>query len=216
MALVPTTEVKTYLGITDSSLDTFLDTQGEILSDAFELYCSRKFLTASYTQEVFLDELNDEYFRELNLYHYPIQSITSVVASFLDDPITDYRLISNTGVLRKSNGWFSGSYGSSEEDKITIQYVAGFDELPNPLKQSYFNLMNQAYQKRSSGIGIDFGSNVQRLSIPGTISVDFDYSLETNNRNRGLGQIIGNEANVLDLYRSERTMIGTVRNGHVY
>ena len=61
-----------------------------------------------------------------------------------------------------------------------------------------------------NNIAPNFGSNVQRLSIPGTMSIDFDYTLQANERSSSFGMFLGNYINVVDYYRSERVAIGQV------
>jgi hypothetical protein len=71
------------------------------------------------------------------------------------------------------------------------------------------SIIEERYNKKKSGISLNFGSDVQRVSIAGTISVDFDYSLQSNERVSAYGTILGNYINVLDQYRSERVLTGS-------
>jgi hypothetical protein len=57
-------------------------------------------------------------------------------------------------------------------------------------------------------VALNFGSNVQRISVPGVMGIDFDYTLSTNERNNKYGMILGDYLNVFDNYRSERTLVG--------
>ena len=69
--------------------------------------------------------------------------------------------------------------------------------------------MGERYNKKSSGVDLNFGSDVQRVSIPGAISIDFDYSLSNNERKSAYGVILGSNSNILDDWRSERSVIGS-------
>lgn len=214
MALATLSDIKTYLGETTTDYDTFLTDQLEIVSDAIEQYCERSFNAADYTEEFFRDEINSQYVREIFVTHYPVVSVTSV--SINGETTTDYRKVDATGLFRKNNGWFNGLAVSDEDDKVTIEYRGGYETLPALIRHVLYGIIEQNYNKKISGVNVDFGSNVQRVSIPGTISVDYDYTLETNQRNRALGVIIGDYANVLDQFRSDRSLLGSKRGGHVY
>jgi len=96
-----------------------------------------------------------------------------------------------------------------EGNILEIVYVAGYAALPAPIKSVELSILEERYNKKKSGISLNFGSDVQRVSIAGTISVDFDYSLQSNERVSAYGTILGNYINVLDQYRSERVLTGS-------
>jgi len=203
-------QMKSYLGIEDNSYDNFLIDQGEIISSAIETYCRRSFKRKNYTQTFYKDELlsSRERLGELRLYHYPIVSVASIFEG--SEEVTDYRVVKDSGIIRRQYSFFTNS------DEVTIQYSAGFNRLPPLLREVFYTLLNERYSKKQAGVDLSFGKNVQRVSIPGTISIDYDYTLDTNNRNTALGVIIGDNANVLDQFVSERTLIGSLREGYVY
>jgi len=78
-----------------------------------------------------------------------------------------------------------------------------------------YSLVEERYNKKLNGVNLNFGSDIQSVSIAGTISVQFDYSLESNTRKIGMGTILGNYVNVLDKYRSERVISGSGRLAYV-
>ncbi len=47
------------------------------------------------------------------------------------------------------------------------------------------------------------------------MSIDFDYTLQANERKTGFGMILGNYVNILDQYRSERPLIGAIKENYV-
>jgi hypothetical protein len=212
--------MKTYLGVdeSDTTYDTFLVDQGEIITDAMQRYCSRNFLKKRYVQTFYKDEYTNKGFNagfigELFLYHYPLISIESIQEIDSDGnatDITDYRQVLDTALIRRRDGFFY----SAEE--LVVTYHAGFTRLPATLRDTYFNLLTERFNKKKSGVELSFGKNVQRVSIPGTISIDYDYTLDTNNRNTAFGMIVGDQANVLDQFVSERRLMGTLREGYVY
>jgi hypothetical protein len=184
----------------DTTYDDFLTEQIEVVSDAIEAYCGRKFLSAPYAQTFYFDDFNN-YPKEIELYMYPVSSIDSVEED--EEAITDYRTNKPFGILTRKEGWFQTG------DELVIQYTAGFTTLPSPIRQVVYNVVEERYNKKTSGVALNFGSDVQRVSIPGTISIDFDYTLTQNERTNAFGSILGNNLNVLDAYRSERVIVGS-------
>jgi hypothetical protein len=203
--LVSLDDVKTYLGINDSTYDDFLTQQIGVVSEAIEGYCGRKFEQSSYTQTFYRDdyELNKN---EILLYHYPVISVTSVKDG--DETITDYRLHYPTGHLYRKNGLFYS-------ETVEVEYSAGYATVPSTVLHVVYSVVEQNYNKKKSGVALSFGSDVQSISIPGTISVTFDYTLDSNQRKNAYGVILGSYANILDQFRSERTVIGSGKIAYV-
>lgn len=198
--LVSLDEMKTYLGISSSSYDDFLIQQGKIISDAVEAYCRRKFKPATYTQTFYCD--NNHMSSVINLFAWPVIGVTSISQDGDTVDTSEYRVHKPTGTIFKKNGYFF-----SAEETVII-YEAGFESVPNPVKSSVLTLIQERYNKKASGVSLDFGSDVQRISIPGTISIDFDYSLSNNDRTSPFGTILGSQQNVLDFYRTDRAVMG--------
>jgi len=86
--------------------------------------------------------------------------------------------------------------------------LAGYATIPTIILTVLDSLVQERYNKKVAGVDLNFGSDVQRVSIPGTISIDFDYSLSNNERKSSYGSIIGSYANILDDWRSERSVVG--------
>lgn len=205
--LVSLADMKAYLGIPSgtTTYDTFLTQQLNVVSDAVEGYCGRKFEDASYTQTFYKEdyELNKN---EILLYHYPVISITSIKDG--DTPITDYKLHYPTGYLSRKDGLFFN-------DTIEVEYTAGYATVPSTVLHVVYSVVEQNYNKKKSGVALSFGNDVQSISIPGTISVTFDYTLDSNQRKNAYGVILGSYANILDQFRSERTIIGSGKIAYV-
>lgn len=192
--------VKSRLGITDSDYDTFLTSQISLISSVIEAYCRRKFLTANYKQTFYRDEHSPT--KSIQLYQYPVQSITTYKE--------DGENFTGTYRINKESGYVVRDYGLALCAEITeITYVAGYATCPLPVLAVLDALVSERYNKKKSGVDLNFGSDVQRISIAGAISIDFDYSLSNNDRKSSYGTIIGNYSNVLDDWRSERSVIGT-------
>lgn len=208
--LVTLVEMKAFLGEVTNTYDTFLTDNITLISEAVETYCGRAFAETTYTQTFYEEELLElPVGKELTLYHYPVSTVTTVILGTPPtETVTDYRLIPKTGRLYRTLGWM----GVGE---IEVEYVAGFAAIPASIKNVVYNLVQERYAKQKSGIAINFGNNVQRVSIPGTISLDFDYTLQSNDRENAQGMFLGDYMNVLDMYRSERTVCGDVRNTYV-
>jgi len=220
--LVSLANMKTYLGITGNTYDDFLTEQLTLISSAVENYCGRVFTQTNYTQTIYKNDLDNEVITQaLYLYHFPTISITSITETLSGVSTvltaTDYRIHLPTSTLyRLDNGakvsWLScGDYTSY----LTIVHSAGFATIPPEIDAVVKALVEERYNKKVNNVGLGFGNDVQRVSIPGTISVDFDYSLQTNERKNAFGMLLGNQANVLDYFRSERAVIGTIKENYV-
>lgn len=226
--LVSLADMKTYLGIADGSQDDFLTNQITIVSDAIEGYCGRVFTSTSYTQTYYgQDFAQDRDMAYLFTYHYPVTTVTQIreieTLSGGSQNITvlaadEYTVHFPTGKLRKTydtglrRDWFT-EYGFNSVTEVT--YTAGYASTPSVIEDVVYNLVEQRYNKSQSGIALGFGNDVQRVSIPGVMSIDFDYTLQANERKTKFGMILGNYGNVLDPYRSERGLIGEIKENYV-
>jgi len=99
--------------------------------------------------------------------------------------------------------------------ELEVEYTAGYSDIPSVIEDVVFNVVEQRYNKKASGVALSFGNDVQRVSIPGVMSVDFDYTLQANERQSKYGMILGNYGNVLDPWRSERALIGEIKDNYV-
>lgn len=193
--------VKSRLGITESANDTFLTQQIQLISDVIEAYCRRKFLTADYIQTYYNTDYRTD--RRLELYHYPVSAVASIEqdGNVLSD--ATYRIHKPTGIITSTETPFFWS------KETVVEYTAGYATCPTPVLAVLDALVGERYNKKTSGVNLNFGSDVQRISIPGAISIDFDYTLTSNERSSAYGTILGNNANILDDWRSERAVIGS-------
>ena len=215
MSLVTLDEIKTRLGIPlgDTSQDDFLNYQNEFVSEVIEQYCGRKFNSASYTEEFYYDEVVQKEIplRRVLLFHYPLISISDIR---IDDESVDLACfrthLEEAKIIRQDEGSNSRINFFQGESKIEIDYDAGYSQVPIIIKEVCLAIIEERYNRDAAGVGMNFGTDVQRVSIPGTISIDFDYTLESNERSRRYGNVIGNHANMLDPYRSERVIIGKI------
>jgi hypothetical protein len=226
--LVSLSDMKDYLGIVDNTYDTFLTNQITIISDSIEGYCGRIFSSASYIQTFygadFEKDLDSQY---LYTFHYPVTAVSEVkeVQKNSDGttretiiPSDEYLFNGKVGKFYRTfdtglrRFWFS-DYGSNSQ--VVISYTAGYASTPTPIQDVVFNLVEQRYNRKVAGIDLGFGNDVQRVSIPGVMSIDFDYTLQQNERSSAFGMILGNHINILDHYRSERSLVGSIKENYV-
>jgi hypothetical protein len=196
--------MKDYLGIplATTTYDGFLTEQITVISDAIEKYCGRKFATATYTQTIYRDQFDGRNDKIINLLHYPLKTINSIQLDTI--AVTGYRIEYGYSRLTKIDGFIN------EGEELVINYTAGYDSIPSPIKQTVYSLVEEKYNKKKAGIPVNFGTDVQSISIAGTISISYDYSLQANDRKGAFGMILGNYLNVIDMYRSERRLIGRI------
>jgi hypothetical protein len=198
--LVTLAEMKTYLGIVTNTYDAFLTEQIQLFSAAIENYCGRKFNVASYTEKFYAEDF-DKPQKYLETFHYPITSVTSIKED--DVVITEYRLQANFGRFTSNSLFFLYT------KLLEISYAAGYAVVPAEVKSVVYSLVEERYNKKISGVSLNFGQDVQRISIPGTISIDFDYTLNNNERKNKYGVLLGSYVNILDSYRSGRAVVGS-------
>jgi hypothetical protein len=205
--LITLAQMKSYLGITSSDYDNFLTEQIQIVSEAIEAYCVRKFGLADYVETFYGDEwikFNDRSSERLMLMVFPVVSVSEVRKFDDDEDILGETLTTRnhlpTGILDKIKF-------ESKFQRIQVTYRAGLNPVPGPVKQVVYSVVSERYNKKVAGIDLNFGSDVQKISIPGSISIDFDYSLQNNDRKSAFGVILGANLNILDYYRSERAIV---------
>lgn len=199
MGLDTLSNVKSRLGISTTDYDTFLQQQIDTLSDVIEAYCGRKFKAANWIQTFYKSDRKDAF--KLTTYLYPVIEVTDLTVD--DDTIDpdDLRIHKPTGIIKRLDG------GSLYGGEVVLSYRAGYETVPSPVLDVLDSLVNQRYNKKKSGVDLDFGNDIQRISIPGAISIDFDFTLSNNDRTSAYGTIIGSFANVLDHWRSESAVI---------
>ncbi len=216
--LVSLDDMKTHLGIPliDTTQDVYLTEQLNTISMAVENYCGRKFESTSYTQTFYGDDYQTEYKEYLlYLYHFPTISLTSVIdtGDLLD--AANYRIQTTSSTLYRIENSTKVNWFPSAATELVVVYTAGYATIPYDIQLVVKNLIEENYTKHTNNVGASFGNDVQRISIPGVMSLDFDYSLQANERKIAFGMILGNYANVLDFYRSERTVVGEIKDTYV-
>jgi len=199
--LVSLANMKTYLGITDNSQDAFLTEQLNLVSDTVEAYCRRRFNSQAYSQTYYYGDYPPS--ASLQSFHFPTTVITSVTEDGIVVDAADYRIHKPSGTIVRTAGMFFYA------EETVVLYTAGYATIPTPIDSVVKNLVQERYNKKNSGVDLNFGSDVQRVSIPGTISIDFDYTLSNNDRKSAYGTILGSQVNVLDDYRSDRAVLGS-------
>ena len=209
--LVSLVDMKDYLGVTGTAEDDYLNSELSLFTETVENYCNRKFEVASYTERIYHRDFYNV--RDYYLYHFPVVSITSATEKAKDESDVVLGTLVNKR-LGKVNVLDDNEYltklfnNSGSNGYIEFIYDSGYATVPLEVQEAVKQLVQARYNKRNSGVDFNFGSNVQRISVPGVIGIDFDYTLSTNERSNKYGMILGDYQNVFDNYRSERTIIG--------
>ena len=229
--LVALDDIKNYLGIPliDPAYDVFLTEQEAMISDIIERYCGRKFLQANYVQTFYKSDYANMSDRDyLYLMHYPSVTINSVTEIETDNdgnetPViltaSQYRPMTTSGKISKISsgvvrGWFNNM---ASDSKVEVDYIAGFlqADIPQPIRFTILSICEENYNKKKTGVSLNFGSDVQRMSVPGVFSIDFDYTLTKNDRKSKYGMLLGDYANMIDSFRSERALVGKIKENYV-
>jgi len=212
--LITLEQMKEYLGIDsgDTTYDVFLTNQIELISAAIEEYCRRPFSPKRYT-ETFYYNFFERLEKYIPLHVYPVINLVSAEIVYRDEDEVEedretikVRLHKPSGRLERLKPYNAFPW-CSPDSEIQVVYDAGFEVLPAPVKNVIFSLVEERYNKKKAGIDINFGQDVQRINIPGTIGIDFDYTLQNNERTTTMGVVLGSYVNVLDSYRSDRAIV---------
>lgn len=201
--LVTLNDTKAYLGIPTLTTDYDAWLLGEIayISEAIEIYCKRRISLYEYTETIHM-KLAQEWmrFREFMLWQFPVTELVSIK---VDGEDIDVILHPESGILKdiKIPVWHN-------DGKIVVVYKAGYATTPVIIQNVIYSIIQERYNKKKSGIDVNYGTDVQRISIPGTISIDYDYTLTNNDVNSNMGAILGNYRNLLGNYRSNRVIMG--------
>ncbi len=211
MSLVTLADMKDYLGITDGSQDTYLTSELALFDSAVQNYCNRIFEQNTYIETIYYDDFSDDF--SYLLYHYPAVNVTSVIekAPNSTDESRSFRVNKKVGELvltddsgvrtRLFTNYTVGAY-------LEITYDAGYATVPLEIQEAIKSLIQARYNKKQSGIDLNFGSNVQRINITGVMGIDFDYTLNNNERSNKYGMLLGDYLNIFDSFRSERVLLG--------
>lgn len=194
-------EVKARLNISGTTDDAFLTTQIAMISDTIEAYCRRVFTETDYIQTFYRGDYTPAAI--LELFHFPLTAVASIEEDSVVLDTANYRIHKPTGRITRTD---CNAFFRAEE--TVISYTAGFEDIPSIILAVLDSLVQERYNKKTSGVNLNFGSDVQSISIPGAISIDFDYSLNNNDRKSDFGAILGSNLNLLDQFRSERAILG--------
>lgn len=208
--LISLADMKTKLGIATTDHDVFLTAQITLVSEAVEMYCRRVFASTEYTETFYPEDFRQARTNTFRTFMYPIIEVDSIIYDTdYELEAADYRIHKPTGMITPTLTGFS--FGS----ELIMTYTAGYAVVPVIIQDVVASIVTERFNKNQAGVELSFGSDVQRISIPGTISIDFDYSLQNNDRKTPFGVILGNYLNVLDYFRSDRAVIGPDRLRYV-
>ena len=165
MALVTTSEVKDYIGITDTTYDTFLGNLIDYASRRFRAYTGRQLEKTTITMKKYLREYTDVVVLE----HYPVHSVTSLKLN--DDTLTegtdeDFWVDNDKGII---------FFTKDVKGLIDITYEAGYDAttsypIPKDLKMAcilqvahWFNMRERVDLKSLSSMNETTAYNLDIL-----------------------------------------------------
>lgn len=129
IALTTLATIKDELGITDTSSDTYLERQINVISQKISNYCNRNFKSQTYTDEKYYG--TDDII--LNLNNYPVTDLTKFELDNKEIDLDDITIKSEEGQLYyekifNSNGYVSGisEHRDLKTENISITFEAGY------------------------------------------------------------------------------------------
>lgn len=172
--LVTLANVKTYLGITDSTEDANLSALITQMSAAAESYCSRKFSSTSYVDYI------DGGSKVLLTRYYPLVSVTSILDTYNDNAavtLGDLDIDLVTGEIRISITSTDlnvlGLYWASGKRRWKATYYYGSSTVPEDVKRAVIMMVSDARAVKSSALAsetIGDYSYTAREGIPDAIT----------------------------------------------
>jgi hypothetical protein len=145
-ALCTRKQVKDYLNITgsQSTSDNLINDLINRMSTAFESWCGRTFISATY-----VEYYDSEYNNELFLDKYPIISITEIN----DDndwtwntstviPSADYRVADERSIV------YDGVFSAGRQS-VKVSYTAGYSTTPEDVRQACIEEVGRKFKHRS-------------------------------------------------------------------
>lgn len=161
-ALTTVDDVKTYLGITDTSQDALLEMFVNQSTDWIESYCGgRRFKDTTYTDEVYESifakadgdfptiQRNRQYW--LNTRQYPITATEPIVVKYRNgtdnwdtQESTAYDVYEDRGQLYIHGGM------PNVRKAVKLTYSAGYASIPNDLSLACIKLTARQFEKRKS------------------------------------------------------------------
>jgi len=165
IALTTLELVKSELNISDTSQDSYLTRQINVVSEKIANYCNRNFRKQTYNDEKYTG--ND--LLELNLDNYPITSVTEIKISDNEIELTDIEIESESGILYyeklfKSSGYVCGISRHKDQriKNVTITYEAGYQlpdqvdrDLPYDLEDACINEIVNAYEHKGTASNLE-------------------------------------------------------------
>lgn len=145
MRLTSLEKVKEFIGITNTSQDTFLGTLLDGISDAIETDCQRAIALGTYSEKF---DVEYDYTEDFMLTNYPVQSVVALTdnGTLLTED-TDYYWETHGYVHRYPEDY----YFTTGLRKIEITYVAGYDSIPDDVQLVTQKLVAQIYNTRDTG-----------------------------------------------------------------
>lgn len=199
MALIDLDTVKTYLGITGTDDDAYLQQQIDAASAMVESYCGREFDRVTDQEQVI-----EEPTQHVMLTRFPLHSITTIT------DVDGNEFNSDAFYFDARSGWLRWAYDGLKwqaTDKITVTYDGGYDDIPKDLETVLLDMVATRYYQR----GQDMSRPVRSETTDGIGS--FTYAVDSSFFGGGAGSggfgnwPIHQYAGVLDLYRIE-TVLG--------
>ncbi len=147
MSLCALADVKTYLGITETTTDAVLTALIANASTLIESYCNRVFLTATYTET-----RNGGGGPKLLLLNAPITAVSSVTVEGYAVPAAPDAI--SPGYLFDQQVLYIRPGGNPCEfnrgiQNVTVSYTAGFATVPPDVNQACVELIASKYAKRN-------------------------------------------------------------------
>jgi hypothetical protein len=153
MSLTSLEKVKSYLQISDTSDDDFIQDLVDYVQNQIENYCSRKFDVATYTENY---QCKHKCFPK----NMPLKSVESIIRDDNTLLTTDYKVRGNyIEFISDLKGYTMGGsvlYANDYVSEVNITYTAGYDVIPKDLNMAATKLAVIEYKdSRENRLGVE-------------------------------------------------------------
>ncbi len=139
--------------------------------------------------------------------NWPIISITSITSEGSAIAESEFDIYEDLGIFYyNANGL---AFNGSQPKDITIQYISGYDPLPQELLTIFNTLLSALYD--AGGTSASSTGEIKKVSLVGVAAVEFDtggssVAYSGVDRQAGVPESLKPYVGTLDRYRSDLTM----------
>jgi len=197
--LITLADLKTALGIVDTTQDAELNRLINVYSQAIENYTERQMCETD--REVVYIPRSTCHMRKMQVPQWPIITVTSLMIDGIEITDAEYAVNDLTGYIYplRGDGWTINSYAH-------LEYSSGYAPIPADLQNVMISLCGSAL---NSGASTGDVGPLKSMRVEGAVTEQYYDAREstTSTASTSGAEDIGKFYSVLDYYRGERAFV---------